>query len=391
MKTKFILNALFLLLFSTTNLLAQKYNPRHPGWTDSYAKNGFCWCNTTFDHDLGDINKVSFVINGKKRNIRDVCNELKKHPLYKKYVNGDAPYNDIQCGNGPANTAPDETGCPGRTDIGPNGCNQKGPKWDVAWLKSRKRFGGNNNSNPDAGNANGAPVGSIISLQKSGGNKNYVTADISGANNSVIARANRVDAWERFLVENNPKGGAALKALSNNNYLQSVGNNTGIGIRAAGKNKGDWERFEWKSKGNGKVALRSLQTGKWLQAKWNVNRAIIFPIGNNDGNQETFDWKVTSGQKLISQNEFNGNFRAVQNNITNNDLFLEVVSNKIDASKISVYDLSGKLVYTFNYSLIDGVNSIDLGTIKSGLSTKGIYLLNFKSSDSNYTQKIIIN
>jgi hypothetical protein len=41
-------------------------------------------------------------------------------------------YNDIQCGNGPANTSPDETTCPGRVDLGQgnlSGCAEKGPRW----------------------------------------------------------------------------------------------------------------------------------------------------------------------------------------------------------------------------------------------------------------------
>jgi F5/8 type C domain len=51
---------------------------------------------------------------------------------------GRVPYNDIQCGNGPANDAPDEAGCPGRVDIGRSGCKQIGPKWDLASV-----YGGN--------------------------------------------------------------------------------------------------------------------------------------------------------------------------------------------------------------------------------------------------------
>lgn len=44
-------------------------------------------------------------------------------------------YNDIQCGNGPANSAGDEDWCPGRVDLGPNnkdGCMVIGPKWPFA-------------------------------------------------------------------------------------------------------------------------------------------------------------------------------------------------------------------------------------------------------------------
>ena len=41
-------------------------------------------------------------MNGVKRNVKDVCNELKKHPLVLDYKSGDPICNDIQCGNGPA-------------------------------------------------------------------------------------------------------------------------------------------------------------------------------------------------------------------------------------------------------------------------------------------------
>jgi hypothetical protein len=44
-----------------------------------------------------------------------------------------AIYNDVQCGNGPENTAGDEDvgQCPGRVDLGKAGCNQIGPLWDL--------------------------------------------------------------------------------------------------------------------------------------------------------------------------------------------------------------------------------------------------------------------
>jgi len=39
----------------------------------------------------------------------------------------DAIYNDINCGNGPANNAGDEDWCPGRVDLGADGCVVAGP------------------------------------------------------------------------------------------------------------------------------------------------------------------------------------------------------------------------------------------------------------------------
>lgn len=145
MKRKLHILTLALIFFSLSNISAQLPPGQEPGgksWADSFQANGLCWCDSTFDHDLNDINKVSYVINGAKRNIKNICDELKNHPLVRNYRSGDPIYNDIQCGNGPANTAIDETQCPGRVDLGRNGCSEIGPKWDVAWLASRPRFGG---------------------------------------------------------------------------------------------------------------------------------------------------------------------------------------------------------------------------------------------------------
>ena len=132
----------FIAFCVTSFVIAQNFNPRHPAWTDSFEANGFCWCNSTnFDHNLDE---KTLEINGTDYNIVAVCDELENHPSYRSFQNGDAPYNDIQCGNGPANDAIDETGCPGRTDLGPGGCFNIGPTFDMEWLASRSRFGGDN-------------------------------------------------------------------------------------------------------------------------------------------------------------------------------------------------------------------------------------------------------
>ncbi len=128
-----------------TNLItAQTWVPRD-NWKDSFENGGFCWCdnNTNYDHGL---NTKSLTINGSDYNIVTVCEELRKHPAYRDYIEGDLIYNDIQCGNGPANDAADEEGCPGRVDMGSAGCNIIGPTFDMAWLSSREIFGGSDDS-----------------------------------------------------------------------------------------------------------------------------------------------------------------------------------------------------------------------------------------------------
>jgi len=148
MYKSFFLTLLFNFVL-VSNLFSQLPDGQSPGrgWKDSYQANGLCWCDSTFDHDLDDITKVSFVINGIARNIRDICDELQYHPLMRDYSNGDPVYNDIQCGNGPANTAIDEVQCPGRVDLGSDGCLEIGPTWDIEWLASRSRFGGDDTDN----------------------------------------------------------------------------------------------------------------------------------------------------------------------------------------------------------------------------------------------------
>ncbi len=143
---------LLFFVFFSVGIYAQLPDGQTPGgksWADSYQANGLCWCDTTFDHDLDDITKVSFTINGVKRNIRDICDELQYHPLVRDYVEGDPIYNDVQCGNGPANTAIDEVQCPGRVDEGREGCSEIGPQWDIEWLESRERFGGTTSNDCD--------------------------------------------------------------------------------------------------------------------------------------------------------------------------------------------------------------------------------------------------
>jgi hypothetical protein len=100
-------------------------NPGGDGWKDSYSVGQQCYCATTFDHGIGDI--VVDTPAG-KRTVREVCEKIGDGPG----AAGRPIYNDIQCGNGPANDAGDEDDCPGRVDIGRQGCGHIGPLWDLS-------------------------------------------------------------------------------------------------------------------------------------------------------------------------------------------------------------------------------------------------------------------
>ena len=100
-------------------------NPGPNGWADSYSVGDNCYCEGVgnFDHDIGPV-LVDTPLGVKT--VREVCALLGPGPGRR-----DRPlYNDIQCGNGPANNAGDEDNCPGRTEYGREGCKYIGPKWN---------------------------------------------------------------------------------------------------------------------------------------------------------------------------------------------------------------------------------------------------------------------
>lgn len=170
------LSTLTLLLFFILNVVSAQQNvpdtgctgqdtfdqgvrivPNANSWKDSYQANGFCFCKSSFDHGVGNF---QIPINGIGRNIRDICDELKKHPYYRDLANGDPRYNTIQCGNEPGHDdaitiqgkrIKDEKVCPGRVDQGSEGCQCKGPKFDMDWLSSRPRFGGGGDGGDNTG------------------------------------------------------------------------------------------------------------------------------------------------------------------------------------------------------------------------------------------------
>jgi len=93
---------------------------REPGglaWADSYSYQNQCYIASGFDHGAGDLS-----IGGV--NARTIQAQQNAPVGINR---ADAIYNDINCGNGPANTAGDEDWCPGRVDQGRPGCLIAGP------------------------------------------------------------------------------------------------------------------------------------------------------------------------------------------------------------------------------------------------------------------------
>ncbi len=103
------------------------FGPPQRAWLDSYSANGTCYISSGFDHGIGDV-QVNTPAG--TRTVREVAAAIGAGPGI-----GDNPiYNDVQCGNGPANNAGDEdiNQCPGRVDSGTPGCSMRGPLWDLS-------------------------------------------------------------------------------------------------------------------------------------------------------------------------------------------------------------------------------------------------------------------
>ncbi|WP_282088383.1 T9SS type A sorting domain-containing protein [Aquimarina algiphila] len=356
-----------------------QWNPRHPSWTDSYAANGFCWCDTTFDHNLDDINVASVTINGVKRNLRAVCDELKKHPQYRAYRNGDAPYNDIQCGNGPANDAPDEAGCPGRTDLGPNGCNQKGPRFDLNWLSSRPRFGGGGNPpNPPTGGSNVTFNGQSI-------NK-FISSE--GGSRSMRANRNSAGAGEKFTVQSSGNGTVSIKG-NNGKYVSSENGNKAMNCNRNAV--GAWEKFTLESLGGDLYAIKG-NNGKYVSHE-NGRDMGIFCNRNAIGSWEKFIIKGLNNKtnSLQIASDTKQSISLYPNPVIADNLSLQINVPADVHGSIEIISLNGKSIQKKDLGMLKkGSTSILLNELRNSINVRGLYLVNVKLGENSIVKQIMI-
>ena len=103
------------------------FGPPQRAWMDSYSVNNRCYIASNFDHGIGDVQVDT---PAGPMTVREVAAALGSGPG----VGNNPIYNDVQCGNGPANNAGDENinQCPGRVDLGATGCPWRGPLWDLS-------------------------------------------------------------------------------------------------------------------------------------------------------------------------------------------------------------------------------------------------------------------
>ncbi len=354
-----------------------QWNPRHPSWTDSYAANGFCWCDTTFDHNLDDINVAYVIINGIRRNLRDICDELKKHPQYRAYRNGDAPYNDIQCGNGPANDAADETGCPGRTDLGPNGCDQKGPRFDIDWLSSRSRFDGEDPSPP--------PTGDNFTIKGQSINK-YISSE--GGNRSMRANRTSVGPEEKFTIQSTGNGTVSIKG-NNGKYMSSENGNNAMNCDR--NDVGVGEKFTLEPLGGDLYAIKG-NNDKYVSHE-NGRDMGIFCNRNAVGLWEKFIIKDLNDESNILQfdNTTKQHISFYPNPIITGDLSLQIDVPADVHGSIEIVSLNGKSIQKKDLGILKkGFTSIILTELRNSINVRGLYLAKVKLGENSIVKQIMI-
>ncbi len=105
-------------------------------WSDSYAVDGQCYCDTTYDHGIADIEVATPA--GPKL-VREICADIEQK-LGAGPASGRLYYNTVQCGHEPFNLTRinDELICPGIPEAdgqysGPR-CEETGPTWRLDLL-----------------------------------------------------------------------------------------------------------------------------------------------------------------------------------------------------------------------------------------------------------------
>lgn len=223
------------VLVALTSISALAINPR-PNFKDSYAVDGRCYCDSSnFDHNL-DKKTAPTPIG--ELNVQVICADIEA-VLGKGPEENRIPFNDIQCGNGPANDAPDETECPGRVDIGPEGCSIIGPKWDLAAVYGEGPIASPSPENniPPSVSFTGPTEGQVVTS----GEEPVVDVNASDDDGVANVRLFLDDAFVRqenrapFRWSNSPDNDLSLKNLQPGNYtLTAVAeDNTGLTSESA--------------------------------------------------------------------------------------------------------------------------------------------------------------
>ncbi|WP_281989022.1 T9SS type A sorting domain-containing protein [Aquimarina aggregata] len=359
-----------------------KIVPNANSWTDSYQANDLCFCKSSFDHGVGNF---KITINGQGRNIKDICDELKKHPKFRNIRNGDPRYNTIQCGNEPGHgdaitiqgkRIKDEKVCPGRVDQGSKGCKCKGPGYDMAWLRTRARFGGNGGGNNGGGNNSGGSV----TFKGQSINK-YLSTNMNFNSGSAGNQ-------QKFSVQSAGNGTVSIKA-SNGKYVSSENGNKRM---TANRNAvGAWEKFTLVSQGGDVYAIRG-NNGKYVSHEngngaANCNRGAI-------GAWEKFVIKGLSSSRIATSKS--GDLLSTNINVYPNPSTLSNVNLQIDtqnkvSSTLEIMDLNGRSIAKKDLGILrSGANTISLNEFSNVVGSAGLYLVKVKVGNKTVVKQMIL-
>ncbi len=210
--------------------------------------------------------------------------------------------------------------------------------------------------------SSGVPVGQVISLRKSGGDRKFLSA-VAELGNSIYANQSQVFGnRQKFRVVNHPNGGVALFNLNSQRYIQVVGDNQNAIVRATGADTKGWERFEWINVAAGQVALKSLHTGKYLQGAYNVDNSAIFPRGSERKGWETFIWKVEGAGKSL---DVTGEAATLLYPNPVNEGESVTIANSVSGSIVSIFDVKGNLVNSIKAE--EGISTIETSNLAIGV------------------------
>ncbi len=237
-----------------------------------------------------------------------------------------------------------------------------------------------------------APIGSVISLRKSGGDRRFVSAVAELGNDLYANQPQAFGNRQYFRVEAHSSGnGIALKNLSSNKYIRIIGtNNAGAIVDALG-GTGGWTRFEWRSLGGNRVAFKSLANNLWLQAPHNADFTPLFIRGAEARSWETFEYQVisniSSANKLeeatdleFENIEFDFNISPT---VAQSGDVVEITTqgkSSSNANDIKIFNVNGQLL----------INTKLTGTstqVNTNKLTSGIYLVRVNNEKS---KKLII-
>ncbi len=385
MKFLSIIAACFLLSAYAGDASAQ-WNPK-PGWKDSYAVGGKCYCDSNgYDHGLDE--KTAPTPQGTK-NVVDICNAIKAK-LGSGPSSGRIPYNDIQCGNGPANNAPDEaaSACPGRVDIGPSGCQQKGPKWDLASV-----YGGGS-SGGTALNRSGWTLSASL-------NSGELGNAIDGSTTTRWSTRVKQQAGQTFRIDMGSAKVFNRLVLNTDNspndyprsYEVAVSNN-GTSWSApvsSGSGSGSGTRTDINFPNQSARYIRVTQRGADSRYWWSIYEVNVYQSGPGTGGSvlDSSNWQITSSSdqtNAISSMDANADTRWATRTVQRPGQFFQVDMQQTQRFDQIMLDSQGNPNdYPRGYRVMvsdDGANW--RGPVATGAGTGPITTIPFPAQQARY-------